>query len=108
MLTPKYALLILASALPHSLTPSLTHSLTLSSVQTFLQLTDDVLDLLEWYADPKKRKRSSAVEKSAFLRKQYQVGLWCINTQAEMLSTGIMAASCGLRTLRMLYARTRV
>lgn len=39
-----------------------------------LQLTDDVLDLLEWYADPKKRKKSSAVEKSVFLRKQYQVG----------------------------------
>jgi hypothetical protein len=38
-----------------------------------VQLTDDVLDLLEWYADPKKRKKSSAVEKSAFLRKQYQV-----------------------------------
>lgn len=37
-----------------------------------LQLTDDTINLLEWYIDPKKRKKSSAVEKSVFLRKQYQ------------------------------------
>jgi len=37
-----------------------------------LQLTDEVIDLLEWYADPKKRRKSSAVEKSVYLRKQYQ------------------------------------
>eukprot|EP00775_Hariotina_reticulata_P007723 gene7723-7922_t len=40
--------------------------------QDELRLTDEVIDLLEWYADPKKRRKSSAVEKSVYLRKQYQ------------------------------------
>uniref|UniRef100_A0A383V4K7 Uncharacterized protein n=1 Tax=Tetradesmus obliquus TaxID=3088 RepID=A0A383V4K7_TETOB len=37
-----------------------------------LRLTEDFIDLLEWYGDPKKRRKSSAVEKSVYLRKQYQ------------------------------------
>ncbi|KAF6263284.1 hypothetical protein COO60DRAFT_1671076 [Scenedesmus sp. NREL 46B-D3] len=37
-----------------------------------LRLTDDFVDLLDWYGDPKKRRKSSAVEKSVYLRKQYQ------------------------------------
>eukprot|EP00879_Flechtneria_rotunda_P020348 GHRR01021399.1.p2 GENE.GHRR01021399.1~~GHRR01021399.1.p2 ORF type:complete len:152 (+),score=37.22 GHRR01021399.1:1957-2412(+) len=37
-----------------------------------LRLMDEVIDLLEWYGDPKKRRKSSAVEKSVYVRKQYQ------------------------------------
>lgn len=62
-----------------------------------LQLTDDVLDLLEWYADPKKRKKSSAVEKSAFLRKQFQVcGSVGVCWWRDVLVGGGTGRACGL------------
>lgn len=34
-------------------------------------MTDEVIDLLDWFGDPKKRRKSSAVEKSNYVRKQY-------------------------------------
>jgi hypothetical protein len=54
------------------LTESLLLLLLLPAVAIVSQLTDDFIDLLEWYGDPKKRRKSSAVEKSVYLRKQYQ------------------------------------
>ncbi|KAF8056843.1 hypothetical protein HT031_006187 [Scenedesmus sp. PABB004] len=37
-----------------------------------LKFTGESVDLLDWFSDPKKRRRSSAVEKSTYLRRQYQ------------------------------------